>query len=374
MVTFVISYVIMYLILAALFDHFARKSLTFSQQIAPVDNKIPVSIIIPIRDSNEYTEQCFLSWLNQDYGGDIQFIFSLQDMKDSALEVLSRLKERYKFEVIVTPVLSDFGGKTSNLFHGIAQARYEIFILSDADIVAPPDTIRKTVGILASGNRVVSCLPKHTQPKNSWGNMYSLAWNSAMFYLWAPLMIHGRALGIAGGTVGITRQALKKLGGIERFRSYLAEDLALGKAAKELGFELVLGPSVQSPVGTMTFRKLINNFIRANLVSIHMNPQGLLMTLLTYLFVYGYLILLLVGIARGILWIIALCSILILARLLFLGRLTRLTSGKFHFFPGFLLGDLLTVATFLLALVRPKINWGGITYLVCRGGLLQKVS
>lgn len=123
---------------------------------------VDVSIIFPIHGASQYLENNLKSWLDQNYEGKKQFIFSLQDQTDPALNVLKELSKHYTFEVTVNPVRSGFSGKGSNLYYGLEKALHSTIIFSDSDILAEPQTLNKIIGLIQNSKTLVSCLPVHT--------------------------------------------------------------------------------------------------------------------------------------------------------------------------------------------------------------------
>jgi hypothetical protein len=53
----------------------------------------------------------------------------------------------------------------------------------------------------------------------------------------------------AGGTMAMTRATLVQMGGLAAFKDYVAEDVAMGRKAHDLGLRVGLGLIVDSPVG-----------------------------------------------------------------------------------------------------------------------------
>ena len=289
--------------------------------------------------------------------------------------MLKRLEQEFKFEVIVNPVREGYNGKTSNLFYGLQKAQHDLLIFSDADILAPSDTIKKTVAVAQSGRvDVVSCVPRHTEAKNIWARIYAASWNSAILHLWAPSVVKGRAFGVAGGTVALSKASLQKLGGLESIRGYLAEDLQLGRNAKKAGLHIGLGPVVDSPVGPVSFQDLMDCLVRAQLVAIHMNPLGLRGTVLSYIFIYAYIPVFVCALASGSAIALVFGVLVIIARCALLGRLFQAAEGRFRFPYEFLAGDLLSIFAFFTGLLEEEVFWGGIQYRVAHDGTMTRMD
>lgn len=372
--TWMALYLLIYVGLILYLDSGARDAVAHSEHLPPGGTHPPVTVIVPVFGADRFTEGNFRSWLAQDYGGEIQTIFSLQRENDPAFAVLNPLSSERAFETIVNPVRAGFSGKTSNLHHGLLKARHEILVFSDCDMWAPPNTLRKIVRLFEEGNDLVSCLPRHVAPGNAWGELYAGLWNLILLMIWAPQRLRGRDLGIAGGTMAIKRRDLDRLGGIEAFKDYLAEDLAIGNAAQKQGLRIALGPPVTSSVGPMRFRELFDKLMRTHLISIHMSPLGLVGSVFLYLFFPAYLAVLGYALWRWDLPLLLSCLLFMVVKGLFGGRLTLYASGRFRIPYVYPLGDLLMLTTFLYALFRPRVSWGGLSFSVSREGKLKRLA
>jgi ceramide glucosyltransferase len=368
----ILLYFLAHLALMVYLDAGARGALAHSEGLPAGDSRVPVTVIVPVSGADRFTQRNFRSWLLQDYDGEVQTVFSLQREDDPALPLLESLASEHPLETMVNPVKDGFSGKTSNLHHALRASRHDVLIFSDADIWAPPDTIRKIVRLLEEGRDLVSCLPKHLDTENLWGHLYSLLWNVILLMLWAPQRLAGRDLGIAGAVVGLRKGTLDRLGGMDAFKDYLAEDFAIGRAAQQEGLGIALGPVVTSSVGRLRFRQLYDKWIRAHLVSIHMAPSRLVGSALLHLFFAAYLPLLGMGLWTANLPLVAACLTFMAVKGWFGGRLTRYASGRFRFPTPYPLGDLLQPVTFLIAALRPRVSWGGLSFDVSAGGKLTR--
>ena len=354
-------------------DHLARKSLVFSKGIQSTDIQLSLTLVIPVKGATPFSADCFSSWLKQDYEGELEIIFSLEDPMDSALKIIEKLKNTRPFRIIVNPIRQGFSGKMSNLFYGIQSAKNELIISSDSDIVAPDDTVKKIVSLIESGKDIVSCLPRHVGGKNLWGKVLEIQWNVGMMYLWAPSLLRNRPLGIAGGTFALKKGILNKIGGLEAFKDYVAEDLALGMEARRAGLRIGLGPPVQSPIGIISFREIYDKLTRASLSNTHMSPWGMGTAFVLYMFFYAYLPILLGSLFLGQPYVFLLSLGYVLASAIFMGRLASFAGNHFRFPYENIIGDILAFSVFLITLFKKDVCWGGIHYRVGKRGRMSQV-
>ncbi len=310
-------------------DVIGRKAKVYVDRLSSQVSQYPsLTVIKPVFGADANTERAFRSWLEQEYPEQIQFIFSLQDSKDPALAILEQLKSEFTFEVIVNPVRVGFSGKMSNLVHGLEKSEYETL----ADI-------------------------------------FSFTWNQILTQVVGPSIIRHDPHGLAGGTILVKKEALERIGGLQQFRDILAEDFAMGRAAKEKELAIGLGPEVFSPTGTMRFTELYSKLQRSHLVGITMNPRGLPSVLLWYAINYGYLFLFLGNVTYQVA-----ALLIFVVRAIYLGWLNTIAEGRFRIPWSFVIGDLVAVLSFVLSWFNRKVRWGDGVYRVAKGGKMVLVS
>lgn len=351
-------------------DAMGRKAKAYVDNLPTEASQYPaLTLIKPVFGADDNTEKTFRSWLDQDYPDEVQFIFSLQNAEDPALTILEKLKTEYEFEVTVNPVQAGFSGKMSNLIHGLEQAEHDVLVFSDADLLAPPDTLKKLGAIAAGGIDIAGCFPLLIGARNVWADIFSFTWNQILTQVVGPSIIRKDPHGLAGATILVKRQALERLGGLTQFRDIIAEDFAMGRAAKEKGLNIGLGPGIFAPTGKMRFIELYSKLQRSHLVGITMNPQGLPSVVLWYLINYGYLFLFL-----GNLTYQMTALLLAAVRAIYLGRLNTIAEGRFRIPWSFVIGDLIAVASFVLSWFKRTVRWGDGLYRVTRGGKMVLLS
>ncbi len=216
---------------------------------------------------------------------------------------------------------------------------------------------------------MVSCLTRHLNPENLWARIFAGFWNFEQVGFIAPSILKDGDQAI-GGTIGLSKNALKPLGGIEPFKDFVAEDVAIGTKAKELGIRVSLGLIVDSLVGTLSFQELIQKFSRAALYGISMkktnhNSQ--------YAILYSYIFILILSI---ILWnfsLMILGLLLAISILILKSHLWYLVSGKKRICYETCLGDTIFLFIFCKSLFSRTMTWGGINYRVLSGGRMVKL-
>lgn len=350
-----------------------HRALNYSKKIKNSSESPSVTLIKPIKGINPYTEECFLSWLNQKYLGNVQYIFSFQDEADEALTLVRKLQNNFDIEVIINPVLHGYSGKTSNIYFGLQKAKHELLILSDSDILAPEDSISKIVSQMGSCD-IVSCITKHTHSESIWAKVYSGVWNAITVSLVPSAILNKWFPAIAGGTIGIKRKCLEQLGGIQAVSNYIAEDGALAVLANQANLAVGVGPTVVSPVGKIKFLDLWYKLMRGNLTALKMNPSGLGATLTSYILLFLFWILIAISLLTNNFSVLAISGCIFIIRLFQASYISSVCNKNWRIAFEVILADFLSIGSICVAAFYPYVYWGPIKFKVLKNGVLQRLS
>lgn len=96
----------------------------------------PLSIIIPVYNSEKYLEKCLLSLLNQDTEIDYEIVCVNDGSKDGSLQILERLKLEYGDRIIIFNQENGGISKARNQGIALANGEYVGFVDND-DTVSP---------------------------------------------------------------------------------------------------------------------------------------------------------------------------------------------------------------------------------------------
>jgi hypothetical protein len=222
------------------------------------------------------------------------------------------------------------------------------------------------MGQFEQGADIVTCLAVYNNAKNVWGRLYASIWNLAEIGIVGSSILT-RGDQVVGNTFALSKKTIEKIGSLEKYRNFIAEDIAIGRKAYETNLSIMLGPFIESPVGEMSFSNLINKYSRAALYAITMRG---LKNNFQFVCIYGYLLLLLpplIFIEGNIVFVSALLA---LGRLVFASYLWFITTGEKRVFLECFLGDILFIVTMIRSLIFRTVCWSDIRYKVdFRGGL-----
>lgn len=369
-----LTYCAVVLVGHVLLEALARAALRAAAALPTTAAPEPVTVVKPVYRTDRFTEGCFRSWLTQDYPGEVQFVFSLQDPDDPARALLAQLAADPTlppFEVIVNAIEPGFHGKTSNLLHGVRVARHGMLVLSDADIEAPPGTLSKLVAAVQRGPELAGCVVVHDRPEGYWARIYALVWNVACIHVCGPSLAFGPSLaGMApGGTIALRAESLAALGGIEALRGFITDDLALNQLSRRAGMGRGLGPIVRSPVGALGWRGWRDKLSRGT-VGFREFP-GAPVSLMVFPLAYAYLFAIPYFAWTGNAPMVAVGLALVVTRGAFGGLMTQRSEGRFRLtFDNVVLEAQLLLCA-VAAPFRRRFTWAGVAYRLDREGIQQ---
>ncbi len=202
-----------------------------------------ISIIVPALNEEEKLEAAMTSLLQLDYPN--YEIIAIDDRStDRTGEIMDRLASEApnKLKVVhIKQLPAGRLGKPNALQSGTEIAKGEWLLFTDADVNFRPDTIRRAValGLRTNADHVV-LFP--TLITKSWGEGMMLAFLSIAFALRRLWKVSdprsGDFIGVGAFNL-IRRTAFDALGGMQRLRMEVVEDMKLGKLVKQHGFKQV---------------------------------------------------------------------------------------------------------------------------------------
>jgi ceramide glucosyltransferase len=208
-------------------------------------NYLPsITILKPIKGADKFTEECLKSWLEQDYKGQIQFIFAFGSEKDPGVEICERLATNYPHTDISILICDENRGsnsKISKLVHAEERIKHEIIVVSDADVKAPPDLLSSSVrAFMDEKTGLICCLYSLANPENMAMRLEAVAINSDF---WSQVL-QARSLKpinfALGAVMMIRRKALEQIGGFKAVVNKLADDYWLGRLINRAGWKVDL--------------------------------------------------------------------------------------------------------------------------------------
>jgi len=215
-----------------------------AQSISPTHS---VTAIIPARNEALVVAQSVSSLAAQCYPAAFHIVLVDDHSTDATAAIARRSATPEQLTVIqAAPLPPGWTGKLWALSQGIHHARApDYLLLTDADIVHPPDNVSSLITRAETGYDLVSYMAK-LQCRSLPERALIPAFVFFFFLLYPPAWIRDprrKTAGAAGGCILIRREALERIGGIAAIRGELIDDCALARAVKRAGGRIWLGLS-----------------------------------------------------------------------------------------------------------------------------------
>jgi cellulose synthase/poly-beta-1,6-N-acetylglucosamine synthase-like glycosyltransferase len=117
-------------------------------RVYPPTSQFSVAVIVPCKGNDDPDfENNLLSIVQQDYDGQLEFVFCVESEHDAALDILRQLDQRFeRVRVCVAGLATHSAQKTYNILQGMHMVREtDIFVIADADIQPHPTWLKEIV-------------------------------------------------------------------------------------------------------------------------------------------------------------------------------------------------------------------------------------
>jgi ceramide glucosyltransferase len=354
-------------------NRFLRKR---EAQALSTTNLPAISILKPLKGTDPGMAEAFRSHCVQNYP-DYEIIFGVSDAADPAIGLVDTLKNEFPDRAIRLVVCSEILGtnvKVSNLLQMARQARHDVFVVNDSDILVPANYLLRLMNALSEANvGLVTCLYRG-RPAETLGSRLEALGISSDFsagVLVAQELEGGLRFGL-GSTLAFRRRDLEAIGGFESLLEYLADDYQLGARISQRGLLVKLSDMVvQTFLPAYSFRDFIAHQLRWARTIRDSRLWGYLGLVTTFGLPWSLLVLLL---AQGSLWAWVLFGVTLVSRLgmaVMVGKRVlqdpKIVSSLW-LIP---LRDLLGVFVWAGSLFGNTVRWRGDKFRLVRGRLVK---
>jgi ceramide glucosyltransferase len=350
--------------LYALFAVWAARGFVRSG-LTPAKNHPAVTILKPLHGAEPDLCANLVRFCDQDYTGPVQIVFGVDDPADPAIDVVRRAIAAFPdrdLKLVVNSRRYGTNRKVSNLINMVAEARHEILVISDSDIVVGRDYLKNVVGGLDEpGVGAVTCLYRGTATSGGWAHLAA----AAIDYHFLPSVLVGLKLGLAapcfGATIAISKKMLAMIGGFESVADQLADDYALGARVRRAGLTVAISAiSVTHVCAQRSVGDLLRHELRWARTIRSVDPFGFVGLAVTHALPLALLGMALGGITpAGIMVVAALaCRFMLQVEL---DRAFRLRDDVFWSGP---LRDVVSFGVFIASFFGRAVEWRGHRYVV----------
>ena len=355
----------------ALFAIWAARSFARSPGAAALVNFPPVTILKPLHGTEPDLYAHLASFCRQDYLAPVQIVFGVADHTDPAIAVVRDLIADFPDRDLALVISSRRHGanaKVSNLVNIHDEARHEVLVISDSDIVVPRDYLKVVVAALGERDvGLVTCLYRGAAVAGVWSRLAA----AAIDYHFLPNVLVGLKLGLAtpcfGSTIAITKTTLAKFGGLRSVADQLADDYALGSSVRRVGLKVAIPPLIVTHVcAERSMRDLLLHEIRWARTIRSVDSVGFTGLVITHAFplaLLGMVLGMAPGMALGDLTPAALLvPATLLCRYALAAELRRAFSLPDYFLWLGPIRDLLSFVVFIASFFGRRLEWRGHRY------------
>lgn len=249
-----------------------------------------VSIIVPARDEEAMIEPALRSLLALDYPH-LEIIALDDRSRDATGAIMDRLAaaDSRLTVVHVTELPTGWLGKTHAMHCAATVARGEWLLFTDGDIVFSPQTIRLAMSWVVNRHVDHLCMNPSLVGGGYWERALTVCFGMMLFasyYVWLiPTRWKGAYCGV--GAFNLVRKAVyREVGGFERLKMDVLDDVHLGKLIKRNGHRqhLLLGDGLIRVRWQPSFLGVIRGLEKNSFAAVHYSVLNLLAASVTLLF------------------------------------------------------------------------------------------
>jgi ceramide glucosyltransferase len=344
---------------------FYRRGAATSSAVLP-----PVTVLKPVYGLDRELEPGLRSFCEQDYP-QLQIVMSLQRADDPALPLLRQLEAEYpqRVTVVIGDSPPSVNGKVQNMVIGMTAARHEHLVVSDSDVYAPRDYIKRMVAPLADARLGYVCsLYRIRGARNLAERLDLLSINADFMPSVIFTYMTRAAIFCLGASIAFRRTDLEAVGGMAAFAEYLVEDHELGRRLHERGLDVCLLPlTIDLTPDYADMSAWWRHQVYWDQNTRAANLPGFALTILTRAVPFAVLFAIASGLSTGGLATLAGTLAIRLGSAALVAAIEDDRETLFTL-PWLPLRDVLALASWALALTRNTFEWRGNTFKLTRGG------
>jgi ceramide glucosyltransferase len=200
----------------------------------------PVTVIKPLKGADEGLYENLASFVRQDYPCH-QVVLCVASPEDPALAAVARLKKDFPeadLEVVVSSARIGFNPKVNNMANAYPFAKYDLLLMSDADIRVDPGFLRRMAAPFEDpGVGLTTSFYQAAGSHGLWGHLESLSINAHFLPQSSLAASFGMRFAMGAGMM-VRRKAFEETGAFANLSDHLADDFWLGESVREAGWRL----------------------------------------------------------------------------------------------------------------------------------------
>ncbi len=334
-----------------------------------------ITILKPIKGIDDQLKENLKSFFELDYP-QYEIIFGVQSFEDPAIEIINSVINSHpeiQARLIVSSNKIGLNPKINNLYNMYPYVKGEIVLISDSNTRVKPDFLKLMANELIEPNvGLVTATIRGEGAKNSSSLMENIHLGSFL----APNVFAVGKLSdikiVVGKALLIPKTVLEKIGGLQIFKNYLAEDYFMGVKIQEYGYKVknstVFVDNINEKWG---FDKFLNRHSRWAKIRYQINKNTYLLEIISNPIFNSFILAALLHNYVGLVQFIA--TILIKSFVDYLSLKTIDAKIKFHqlfFVP---VKDLILGIIWFVPFINSSVNWRNNYFKIYRNTLLRPI-
>lgn len=215
-----------------------------------------ITVLRPVCGVENYIQDTLRSTFEYSYAGPVELLFCVQSADDPIVPIVNDLLAEFP-DVDARLLIGDdrISGnpKLNNLVKGWSAAKYDYILMSDSNVLLPPDYLERLVARWTKGTGLVTSPPAGILPENFWAR-FECAWLNTYQDRW-QLGSEFVGNGFAQGKMLFWRRDLVDAGGgLAELGKEMAEDIASTKLVRRAGLKVrLLSQPLPQPIGHREF-------------------------------------------------------------------------------------------------------------------------
>jgi chlorobactene glucosyltransferase len=212
---------------------------------APVPDPAPlVSVLIPARNESANIGLCLDALLSQHYRNIEVLVVDDRSTDDTARLVSERALGDGRLRMLHTTELpAGWTGKNNAIWTGVQQARGDILLFLDADVTLDPGALAVMVNHFVEHRCDMLSMVLRLRNETFWEHTLQPVTGSMLVLRFPLSMVNNPSSKVAfgnGQVIMMRADTYREIGGHEKVKSELLEDMALARAVKHSGHRLHL--------------------------------------------------------------------------------------------------------------------------------------
>jgi ceramide glucosyltransferase len=252
-----------------------------SRRQAPVE-PVPypgVSLISPLRGSDPGTADNLRSFFRQDYPGEFEILFAIEEESDAAARTAQKVLDEFP-DREGRIVFSGFRpgramGKNSNMIAGVRAGRHPILVFCDADVHLAPTFLKAAVAEICRPEIGLAFpAPLYRGFQNSVAALYGIAYNPVSILIHGAMASCHRLKTAIGAVLLIRRDVFEIIDGEVLLDAHnIGVDILLARAVRRAGYKIfLLKEPVFMQLPRQSFKDLRLHFHRWFVTILHYYP------------------------------------------------------------------------------------------------------